>query len=251
MSFPAPPTVLILGATSGIAQALARRLARRGAHFHLVARDGQKLGTLAADLRTRGAGDVQLTVAALDDPAAHPELIRHVWHSAAHGFDLSFLAFGTLPDQQASLADWQHTERALRVNLLAPISLLHALAPLYRARGRGCLAAISSVAGDRGRLSNFTYGTAKAGLSAYLQGLRADLSRSGVQVLTVKPGFVDTPMTAHLKKGPLFTSADQAAGAILKAIDARRDEVYVPGFWRAVMAVIRHVPEQVFKRLPL
>ncbi|HXC65533.1 MAG TPA: SDR family NAD(P)-dependent oxidoreductase, partial [bacterium] len=121
----------------------------------------------------------------------------------------------------------------------------------FEAQGRGCLAVISSVAGDRGRQSNYVYGTAKATVTAFLSGLRNRLFRSGVQVLTIKPGMVDTPMTAALKKGPLFASADTVAAGIVRAVDKRRDVVYVPGYWRLVMGVIKALPEGVFKRLKL
>jgi short-subunit dehydrogenase len=141
---------------------------------------------------------------------------------------------------------------ALDVNFLSVVSLLTPLANRFEANKHGTLAVISSVAGDRGRQSNYVYGAAKSGLDAFLQGLRNRLSKAGVHVVTVKPGFVATPMTAHLpQQGPLWAQPDDVAEGIVKAIDKQKDVVYLPGFWALIMLIIRLIPERIFKRLNL
>jgi short-subunit dehydrogenase len=137
-------------------------------------------------------------------------------------------------------------------NGLSPISLCTLLAQRFEAQGHGCIAVITSVAGDRGRQSNYVYGTAKGMVSRFLEGLRNRLAAHGVAVVDIRPGFVDTPMTAAIvKKGPLWSQPDTLAAGIVRAIDAGRDIVYLPGYWRWIMGVIRHIPEPVFKRMRL
>jgi short-subunit dehydrogenase len=167
------------------------------------------------------------------------------------GLDTVLIAYGTLGDQKASAASVPETLEQLSTNFLSVVALGTLLANRLEAQRSGCLAVISSVAGERGRQSNYVYGTAKAGVSAFLQGLRNRLYPSGVQVLTIKPGFVDTPMTAGLKKGPLFASADAVARGIVRAVDRRKDVVYLPAFWAPIMALIRAIPEGIFKRMKL
>jgi NAD(P)-dependent dehydrogenase (short-subunit alcohol dehydrogenase family) len=139
----------------------------------------------------------------------------------------------------------------LHTDLVSPASLLTAAAARLEASGGGTLVALSSVAGDRGRQSNYPYGAAKGGLSVFLQGLRNRLARRGVHVLTVKLGFVDTPMTEALPKNPLYAQPDVVARNVLRAVARRRDLVYVPAFWRWIMLVIRAIPERLFKRMSL
>jgi decaprenylphospho-beta-D-erythro-pentofuranosid-2-ulose 2-reductase len=161
------------------------------------------------------------------------------------------IAHGTLPDQQACEASYDVTRREMEVNALSVISMLTYLANHFEKQGHGSLAIISSVAGDRGRQSNYVYGSAKAAVTVFLGGLRNRLHGAGVHVLTIKPGFVDTPMTSEFPKGPLWASPEKVAKGIHKAILKRRDVVYLPGFWRMVMRIIREIPEPVFKRLKL
>ena len=162
------------------------------------------------------------------------------------------IAHGTLSDQ----ADCEKSVDALRsefdINALSTMALLTTLANTFEARKSGTLAVISSVAGDRGRQSNYVYGSAKAAVSTFLSGLRQRLAKSNVDVLTIKPGFVDTPMTANIaNKGALWAKPDQIAAGIVRAIDKRRSVVYVPWFWRGIMLIIRHIPESIFKKLKL
>ncbi len=241
---------LIIGATSAIAEATARGLARRGAALYLVGRNAQRVAAIAADLRTRGASQVEQEAMDVNDFAAHEAMLDRAMR-AAGGLDIVLIAHGTLSDQQACEESVQLTMHELSTNALSVVALCTRIAPRLSAQGGGTLAVISSVAADRGRRSNYVYGSAKALVSAYLSGLRQRLSPAGVQVLTIKPGFVDTPMTAAFAKGPLWASPQRIAAGILSAIDKRRDVVYLPGFWRPVMWIIRMIPERIFKRVAL
>lgn len=242
--------VLVLGATSAIAQSTCRLLAARGASLYLVGRNPARLDAVARDLTVRGARHVAQEVRDLDDTSSHAGLVARA-EGALGGLDGALLAHGVLGEQRAAEASWEEASRLLHTNFLSAASLLTHLANRFEAQRDGTLVVISSVAGDRGRQSNYVYGTAKGALSVFLQGLRNRLHRAGVAVVTVKPGFVDTPMTAHLKKGALWASPEQVARGIVRAADRRRNEVYLPGFWRLIMALIRSVPESVFKRLKL
>ncbi len=244
--------VLILGASSAIAQAAARQFAADGARLFLVARDPARLDVIAEDLRVRGAPGVDLLAADLTDCDRHPEIVAAAADSMS-GIDTVLIAHGTLPDQPACEQDAALALQAIDVNFTSVVSLCTELANYLAARGAGTLAVISSVAGDRGRQSNYIYGAAKGGLSVFLQGLRNRLYHSGVHVLTIKPGFVDTPMTAHIEDrgGLLWAQPDAIAAGILRAIAKQRNVVYLPGFWWLIMNVIRHIPEVLFKRLKL
>ena len=250
MARPPLEKVVVFGATSAIAQVVVRLLAVRGAELVLVGRDPRRVAAVADDAVARGARKVDTIAADLDDHGHHAEILDRAGRALGR-IDLVLVAQGVLPDAARCRDDPAEAERALRTNFVAPALLLEAAAGRLVAQGSGTLAAISSVAGDRGRQSNYLYGSSKAGLSTFLQGLRNRLFPSGVHVLTVKPGFVDTPMTAAIPKNALFTAPGVVAAAILRAAERRRDVVYVPGFWRAVMWVIRSVPERVFKRLKL
>ncbi|MBI2379734.1 MAG: SDR family oxidoreductase [Gammaproteobacteria bacterium] len=243
--------IVIFGATSAIAGACARLWAVQGARFHLVARQAERLEQMRADLLARGAADVEVTVADLADCAGHAALVGTIVRHLTH-IDIALIAHGVLPDQAACEASAEETLRQLDINALSVISLLTLLANVMATRGSGTLAVISSVAGDRGRGSNYVYGAAKAAVTAFCDGLRARLFKRGVHVLTVKPGFVDTPMTAGLPlPAPLVASPEKVASDIVAATATRRNTLYTPWFWRGVMAVIRLVPEGLFKRMKL
>lgn len=242
--------VLILGASSAIAEHTARLFASRGDRLLLVARNAQRLKTISDDLRVRGAEDCDYRVAELADHSQHAELLREA-NAQLGGLDIVLIAYGTLGDQKACEADFDLALSELQNNCLSVLSLLTLLANQLQQQGHGCLAVISSVAGDRGRQSNYIYGTAKGALSIFLQGLRNRLYKSGVQVLTIKPGFVDTPMTKDFDKGALWVKPEVIARGIIKAVDKHRDVVYLPFFWRHIMLIIRLIPEIIFKRLSL
>jgi decaprenylphospho-beta-D-erythro-pentofuranosid-2-ulose 2-reductase len=242
--------ILIIGATSAQAQATARLFAADGASLFLAGRNPQKLGDVAEDLKARGAASVDSMIVDLNDFSRHQELIQKA-DDSLEGLEAVLIAHGTLGDQAAGQADFAVAEQELKTNLLSTISLLTILANLFEGRGKGCLAVISSVAGDRGRQSNYIYGTAKGGLSVFLSGLRNRLQRSGVSVLTIKPGFVDSPMTAAFSKGVLWAKPEDIAKIIHSAMLKGKDVVYAPGFWRLIMFIIKALPEWLFKRLSL
>ena len=240
--------VLIIGATSAIAEATARVLAARGASFMLVARDGSRLSDIAADLQVRGAATAHIHGMDVNDYAAHAPMLDAAWNLLG-GIDIVLIAHGTLPDQAACEASVQLAMQEFSTNGTSTIALASAIAP--RLQAPATLAVISSVAGDRGRASNYLYGSAKAAVSSFLSGLRQRLDGQGINVLTIKPGFVDTPMTRAFKKGALWAKPEQVARGIVAAIDRRRGVVYLPWFWWGIMQVIRNIPEFVFRRIKL
>ncbi len=243
-----PNKVLILGATSAIAQAAARLLADRGASFFLIARDPYKLGAVVSDLQTRGAKAVFSLTADLDNLDDHASMVQSAVQILGT-IDMALLAHGVLGNQKAAEQDFAVADAIYRTNFLSPASFITLLANYFEDRGTGCLAVISSVAGDRGRRSNYVYGASKGALSILLDGVRNRVDRAGVQVLTIKPGFVATPMTAHLPRGPLFAEPRTIGRGILRAVASRRDTVYLPGFWRLIMFAVRGIPERVFKSM--
>jgi len=242
--------ILIIGATSAIAGEVAKIYALRQCSLFLVGRDEQKLHIVADDLRARGAQAVEVLAKELTDPTTHSELIKQADH-VLQGIDVALIAYGSLPDQPACEQDAEAALRELNINFNSVVALLTQLANAMEKQGRGMIAVISSVAGDRGRQSNYIYGAAKGGLSIFLQGLRNRLAPKGVHVLTIKPGFVDTPMTAEFKKGLLWVSAASLAQGIVKAIDKKKNIAYLPWFWWGIMLIIRSIPEPVFKKMKL
>ncbi len=242
--------ILVLGATSGIAEATCRLWATQGHQLFLIARNPDKLAMVAADLRTRGAASVDTATADLDDTAHHPELLSHAINTLT-GLDIAYLAHGILGDQPSAEQDFAHAAQILHTNFIAPVSLLTWLANFCVQRRSGVLAVISSVAGDRGRKSNYLYGASNAGLSAFLGGLRNRVDREGVTVLNIKPGPVKTAMTSSMKGSHKFADPAKVAQTIVAAVDKRRDTLYTPSQWQPIMFVIRHIPERVFKKLNL
>ena len=241
--------LVVFGATSGIAREVTREWLRRGHNVVLVGRDEAALRAESADLKVRLGRECPVFVWDLLDRARHAERFAELDRLHAPGG--LFLAAGLLHGEDALEADPDLTRRLLDVNLTEPIVVLNLFARRFRERGAGFLVVLSSVAGDRGRAANKTYGASKAGLSAYLEGLRAALHGSGVRVLTIKPGPVRTPMTAGYK-GPSVLLADPVAVArrIAGAIERSRPVTYVPGYWRWVMAIIRALPESLARKVP-
>lgn len=242
--------VFIIGATSAIAQETAKLFAATRSEIFLAGRNEAKLQAVANDLSVRGAKKVDFMALDLNDLDRHPALINRATESLG-GLDTVLIAHGTLGDQEAAQKSFAFAEGELKTNLLSYISLLTILANQFEAQQYGTIAVISSVAGDRGRQSNYVYGTAKAALSTFAQGLRGRLSRSNVAVVTIKPGFVDTPMTAHLKKGFLFVGPEVVGKGIYRAIQERQDVVYLPWFWWGIMTIIKLIPESIFKRMTI
>lgn len=245
-----PRRVLALGATSAIAEATLRLMAEQHASFYLVGRSPEKLTAVRDDLVTRGAGAATIHVADLDDMAGHPAMLARA-AATLGGIDVALIAHGVLGDQADAERDYAAAQAILVTNFLSAVSLVTWLANYFEGEKRGTIAVISSVAGDRGRKSNYVYGASKGGLNVFLDGVRNRIDRAGVQVLTIKPGFVATPMTAHVKRNALFASPGVVARHILRAIDQGKDVAYVPPFWRWIMLVVCSIPRSIFKKLNL
>jgi decaprenylphospho-beta-D-erythro-pentofuranosid-2-ulose 2-reductase len=245
-----PQKILVLGATSGIAEATCRIWAAQGASLFLVARNAEKLAAVAADLKTRGASYIDTAVADLDETEQHPALLAHAINSLT-GMDIAYLAHGILGDQTHAEQNFNSAAQIIHTNFMAPVSLLTWLANFCVQRHAGTIAVLSSVAGDRGRKSNYAYGSSKAGLSAFLDGLRNRIDREGVTVLSVKPGPTKTAMTVGMPNSEKFADVDSVAESIVSAINKRKDTLYVPFQWRPIMFIIRNIPERIFKKLNL
>lgn len=242
--------ILIIGATSAIAKATARLYAESGDSFYLIARDQDKLTTLANDLSARGATGVDSSHLDVSHFEAHQTAIESAFESLG-SVDVALIAHGTLPDQQQCQQDNVLAVQQININAISTISLLTLLANKFEMQAYGTIAVITSVAGDRGRQSNYVYGSAKAMVSVFLQGLRNRLYSSGINVLDIKPGFVDTPMTAAFDKGPLWASPEGVAKDIQKAVAKGKHSLYTPFFWRYIMLIIQHIPEFIFRKLSL
>ncbi|MDP1612866.1 MAG: SDR family oxidoreductase [Sulfuritalea sp.] len=246
--------ILVIGATSAIAEHCARLWAAEGAKLFLVGRNAERVAMIADDLRVRGqAHGLQVATFVMDatNTASHQAMLDA---ALAHlgKLDGALIAHGTLPDQKACEASVDVTLAEVGVNGLSVIALATRLANVFEQQGSGCLAAIGSVAGDRGRQSNYTYGAAKALVERFFEGLRNRLAPKGVSVLLIKPGFVDTPMTAAFDKGGrLWATPDRVAREIVAAMASGRQVLYTPWFWRWILLVIRHIPERIFVRLKL
>ena len=246
--------VLILGAGSAMARALARRLASQGHDLVLAGRDAEELGRIAADIGVRYGRRAEAV--AFDALAfeTHDALAARCSELAGPGGLHAVVdCHAIMPEQEEAFRDPEVTRRMMDANFTSAVTLLNRFAAQFEARGSGVLVAVGSVAGDRGRQSNFLYGASKAGLAAYLEGLRHRLARTGVAVVTVKPGFVDTAMTfALLKPGsPLTASPERVARDIHRAMLKRSAVIYTPWFWRWIMLVIRSVPRFIFHKTRL
>ncbi len=240
--------MLILGATSAIAHEAAKCFASEGAEFFLVGRTAEKLEAVAQDLKVRGAKRVDTCLLDLSQLERHRELIDSAVETLG-GLDTVLISHGTLGNQQQCQQSVEETLKEFTTNCTSVISLLTILGNYFEQQRHGCIAVVTSVAGDRGRRSNYVYGTTKGAVSLFVQGLRSRLYKAGVSVVTIKPGLVDTPMTAGLKKGPLFASPRVVGEGIYRAIKRRKEVVYLPGYWRAIMLIVKLLPEKVFKRL--
>lgn len=243
-------SVLVLGGTSDIAAATLRRLVeQRTRRVILACRDPEQLDTIAEELRERGATSVECVTFDATDTATHEALIDDLF-SRFGDIDLVLAAFGVLGDQRDAEQHGAAAVEVARVNYLGAVSVLTPVVEQLRTQGHGTLVVLSSVAGERARRSNYVYGSSKAGLDAFAQGLGDRLAGSGVQVLIVRPGFVHTKMTAGMPPAPLATTPGAAADAIIEGIAAGRAIVWVPPTLRPVMMLLRHLPRPVFRKLP-
>ncbi|MEX2582151.1 MAG: SDR family oxidoreductase [Gemmatimonadota bacterium] len=243
--------VLLVGATSAIMRALAHELAADGHALLLTARDGEELQAIAADLRIRHDVEVEIRTLDVQGLIGDPEPLADLLDLAGDRLAGAVLGVGYLGEQDEAQRDWSEARRVLEVNFVGAVAALEPIARHLSELGRGFIAVFSSVAGDRGRQSNYLYGSAKAGLSAYLSGLRNRLHPAGIAVVTVLPGFVDTQMTYGKPGLFLVASPGEIARGVHKAIRKRADVVYLPRFWRWIMLIIRTIPEPLFKRLKL
>lgn len=242
--------ILILGATSAIAVEVARQYALAGYDLVFSGRDLSSLERLAADFQIRYQIQASCFSFHAEDWEEHARFLDKVLEKTG-GLDGVLLAFGSLGEHALALKDFSEAKKMIDCNFVGACSICHHLANYFVERGRGFIAAISSVAGDRGRQSNYVYGAAKGGFSIFLQGLRNRLHPLGVDVITIKPGFIDTAMTYGLEKVPFVSSPESIAPQIYRAIQKGKDVVYAPPFWRYVMGIIKLIPERIFKRLKL
>lgn len=241
--------MLIIGATSAIAEQVARLMCNQVDMFYLLGRDENKTRAVAEDLSVRGA-NVQYKTADFSAVSDHAQLIEAAI-SYLGNIDIVLIAYGTLPNQLQCEKDSNYALNEIHTNFVSVVSLLTSLVTHMETQGRGKIAVISSVAGERGRQSNYVYGSAKAGLSVYLQGLRNRLVNKNIHVLTIKPGFVDTPMTREFRKGLLWVGPDKVAQDIVKALDKCKDVLYTPWYWQWIMLIIKLIPERIFKKMKL
>jgi short-subunit dehydrogenase len=242
--------ILIIGATSAVAENAARIWAKEGCLLFLVARSQERLEVISNDLIVRGAVGVDgfcMDLTQFDQQ----EAMLNAASAFLGGIDVVLIAHGTLSNQAECESSPQLTLQEIKINALSVISLLTLLANRFEERKSGVIAVISSVAGERGRQSNYVYGSAKAMVSAFTSGLRQRLEKSNVHVLTVKPGFVDTPMTKEFAKGPLWSKPQVVASQIVQACNSKGGILYAPRFWWAIMAIIKLIPETIFMKLKL
>jgi decaprenylphospho-beta-D-erythro-pentofuranosid-2-ulose 2-reductase len=243
--------VAIFGATSDIAFAVARRLVEAGAGVVLVGRDMDALERATSDLKIRGAPEVHIRQADFSRTSDLAAVADAAW-DAFGGLDLALVAFGSMPKQDMAEADTCLAEQTLLINFVSPVLLCNVLAQRFESQGSGTIAVITSVAGDRGRKSNFIYGAAKGGLQRYLEGLRHRLFVKNVTVLDIRPGFVLTKMTTDMQQGgPLWASPDRIAKDILAGVKSQGAVLYTPWFWRFIMMGVRNLPAPLFHRIPL
>jgi len=240
---------IVLGATSGIALEVQRQLAGRGCELLLVARSEPRLAQLQADLLVRGAGRVLTYTADLSRIEEHDGVFEFASRMLAD-FDTVFLAYGAMHEQKLAATSIPVLIEELQVNFVSAAAILTLFAADLERRRTGCIAAISSVAGDRGRRPNYVYGSAKGGLALFLQGLRSRLYPAGVRVITIKPGQVRTAMTDHLPNTMRLADPSEVARDIVRGLEGRSPDIlYTPGIWRYIMIVVQAIPEGIFKRL--
>ncbi|HEY4109279.1 SDR family oxidoreductase [Puia sp.] len=242
------PSVLLLGASSDIATALARKYASAGHDLQLAARNAHRLEPLRTDLSIRHG----ITTTLLEFDARAFQQHSAFWETLPVKPDITICIFGYLGDETRAESDWSECTNILEVNFVGAVSILNIIAGSYINLGKGTIVGISSVAGERGRQSNYLYGSAKAGFTAYLSGLRNRLSHHDRHVLTVIPGFVYTRMTEDLTLPPLLTATpEQVASAVYNAVEKKKNVIYVKWFWRWIMLIIKSIPEFLFKKLKL
>ncbi len=242
------PTALILGAASDMAVAIAREMAAQGHDLQLAARNVSRLEPLRADLQIRFNMQCSLHEFDAADPSTHQSFYDQLPVKPS----VAVCVFGYLGANEKARTDWKEAERIIQTNYTGAVSILNVISNDFAAKKAGTIVGISSVAGERGRQSNYIYGSAKAGFTAYLSGLRNRMFPEGVHVMSVQPGFVYTRMTEGLPLPPLLTAKpEQVAQSILQGIRKKKNIIYVKWFWRWIMLVICLIPEFLFKKLKL
>ncbi|WP_374079894.1 SDR family oxidoreductase [Bdellovibrio bacteriovorus] len=241
--------ILVIGATSAIAQEVSKIYARDKHEFILWGRNTEMLNIISQDLQVREA-TTSIISHDLNDFSVHASKVEEIWSLHDH-IDIVLLAHGVLGDPRKAEVDQKEMMYLLNSNFVSHASLLTFISQKMIKQGSGTIAVISSVAGDRGKQSNYVYGSAKAGMTCFVDGLRNRLFPTGVHVVNIKLGPVDTPMTKDHKKSPLFGKASAVGEGIVKAIEMKKDTVYLPFFWRYIMLIIKSIPEKIFKRLRL
>lgn len=242
------PTVLILGAASDMAMAIAKKFASKGYDIQLAARNASRLHALVSDLAIRST--ITCTLHNFDalDFSSH----NNFFSTLPVQPDITICVFGFLGENELARKDWQEAEKIIHSNYTGAVSILNIVSAAYEQKKSGTIVGISSVAGERGRQSNYIYGSAKAGFTAYLSGLRNRMFRKGVHVVSMQPGFVYTRMTENIKLPPMLTATPaQVADSVYSAVAGKKNTVYVKWFWRWIMLIIKLIPEFVFKKLKL
>ncbi len=242
--------IVVIGATSAISEAFCRKYIEEGNSFYLVSRRTKLLEQIKDDLLVRGASRVEILQFDINDTQEHENMLSQA-NDFLNGIDVVLIAHGSLPNQAKCEKSFEDTYSELMTNAISVISLLTYVANYFEKQRSGLIIVITSVAGDRGRKSNYVYGTAKGALSIFMQGLRNRLSNSGVNVITIKPGLIDTPMTKEFRKGMLWSSPSVVAQGMINAIENNRSEGYLPRYWYYIMFLIKCIPENIFKRLSL
>jgi decaprenylphospho-beta-D-erythro-pentofuranosid-2-ulose 2-reductase len=242
------PTALVLGATSDMAAAIAEKFASKGYDIQLAARNASRLEPLQSDLAikyTRRISIHEFDALAFD---SHASFFNQLEIKPA----VTICVFGYLGENEKAVEDWNQASAIIHTNYTGAVSILNVIAKYYEQQGQGVIVGISSVAGERGRQSNYLYGSAKAGFTAYLSGLRNRLYRKGVHVVTVQPGFVYTKMTENIALPKMLTATtEEVAAAVYNAVTAKKNVVYVKWFWRYIMMGVKNVPEFIFKKMKL
>ena len=242
--------IIIIGATSAIARSTARLYAEQNSQIFLVGRDEGRLRELKADLELRGANSIENLTLDITNINEHANVINKSIQFLGH-IDIAIICHGSLPDQKKCESNFREIEKAININGLTTISFCTEISKQLELQKAGTLAVITSVAGDRGRQPNFIYGAAKSMVSTYLQGLRGKLLPFDVHVIDIKPGLVDSPMTAKFEKGALWSTPELVAIDIVSGIKKKRHTIYTPSYWRFIMAAVCSIPEVIFKKIKI
>ncbi len=242
--------IAIFGAVSAIAQETAKIFAQKGAELYLLDLSLGRLESVKKDIKARFNNTIHIKEFNANDLDTHQQIFDSIVQEMG-GLDEVLIAWGTLPNQKEIEHNVPKLVTEFTTNGLSVISMASIVANYLEQQNYGTLAVISSVAGDRGRQSNYVYGAAKGTITLFLQGLRNRLGKTNVKIITIKPGMVDSPMTAHMPKGILFSKPSTIGKGIFEAMDRGKEVAYLPGFWRLIMLIIRLIPESIFKKLSL